>query len=524
MNMPGSMNMTHVVTLSMTRFMTHSLPMTRPVSRSFRTRRAIPMSRRPNSLLALAGLTLSLLLSGCSGDDDDVSSASPRPDRSLDDDAQLELSGVWEQRGYGNLYVFENNRTTLYSLNEATCLEISSFDGVAGLSDEELEMSRFGLDGDDLSLLIAGSAYPIRLSRLDAVPARCEEPVANDPQAVFDYVWNTFDEYYAFFELRGVDWAAEYARQLPRVGDVDDDEALFTLLSDLLSPIDDRNVRLFNDDAFYSPAVESGAGLALRQAFEAQDAIDDFNAFATTVIDQLRATLVSRMDPESFVQEGALGWATAEEGSIGYIFIEAMEGYAVDDAGERLENPSDLEERLSAQDVMDRAMNDLASTSRLIVDVRLNGGGLDSVALDFASRFVDERQLAFSKQARNRNGESVPVDAYLEPPSTGAYLNPLTLIVGENTAGAAEVFAVALRRQTQVTVIGEQTAGALSDTLFKPLPNRWFTTLPNEVYLDAEGVSYEQVGLAPAIEVPVFRVEDILAGEDQALELALSVP
>jgi len=79
-------------------------------------------------------------------------------------------------------------------------------------------------------------------------------------------------------------------------------------------------------------------------------------------------------------------------------------------------------------------------------------------------------------------------------------------------------------RQPQVTVIGERTAGALSDILVKPLPNLWVTGLSNEVYLDSEGVSFEQVGVTPEIEVPVFRLVNILAGEDPALDRALSLP
>jgi C-terminal processing protease CtpA/Prc len=97
------------------------------------------------------------------------------------------------------------------------------------------------------------------------------------------------------------------------------------------------------------------------------------------------------------------------------------------------------------------------------------------------------------------------------------------MIVGADTASAAEVFAIPMHRLPQVTVIGERTAGILSDILQKPLPNGWFVGLSNEVYLDAQGVSFEGTGLTPDIEVPVFRLEDIEAGIDPALEQALSM-
>lgn len=42
--------------------------------------------------------------------------------------------------------------------------------------------------------------------------------------------------------------------------------------------------------------------------------------------------------------------------------------------------------------------------------------------------------------------------------------------------------------------------------------------------IDADGVSFEGVGVTPDIEVPVFSVEAIEAGMDPALDLALSPP
>ena len=46
-------------------------------------------------------------------------------------------------------------------------------------------------------------------------------------------------------------------------------------------------------------------------------------------------------------------------------------------------------------------------------------------------------------------------------------------------------------------MIGENTAGTLSDIPGKPLPNGWEFILSNEVYLDADSVSFEGVGITP---------------------------
>jgi len=354
------------------------------------------------------------------------------------------------------------------------------------------------------------------------LPARCDDVVARDAQGTFDYVWETFDEYYAFFDQRNVDWAAEYARQLPKVGEATDDVALFGLLSDLLSPIDDGHVFIESNNDGYSSAVERGINLEFERGFAAQSEVTDINVWANGVFGEFRDVIESLLDEGSTDDQSQLAWGTADDGTTGYINIFGMEGYVLDEDGEPM-GASLSNELAAANATMDTVMANLADTTRLIIDLRFNGGGFDAISFNFAQRFISERQLAFSKSARSRDFQSVPSEAWLEPPATGAYLNPVTLIVGADTSSAAEIFAIPMSQLPQVTVIGVRTAGILSDVLVKPLPNGWVMGLSNEVYLDAQGVSYEGIGLTPDMEVPVFLVDDIKAGVDQALELALSL-
>jgi len=111
----------------------------------------------PQLMLHLTGVISLVLVAGCSDSNGGASTPSSfnPADTLLDEATLVQLNGVWEQRGYGNLYEFENNRTTLYSLTEATCVEITNFEGVAGISPADLEQTLYGLEGDELSLLIA---------------------------------------------------------------------------------------------------------------------------------------------------------------------------------------------------------------------------------------------------------------------------------------------------------------------------------------------------------------------------------
>ena len=494
------------------------------------------MKQALRSTIHMSCLIGALGLIGCSSGSDDSSvsgdndgldqfDSTGMPTATLDDTVLIDLEGIWERRGYGNLYSYENNRTTWYTVTENTCLEVASFDGLIGLSADEVSQTRYALEGDELTIAFPGDLFVTQLQRQEEVPARCDETLARDAQGMFDFVWETFDEYYAFFNLRNVDWAAEYAAQLPRVGAaIDDDDALFKLLADLLSPIDDDRVILASPTDFFSPAVERGALVELRSSFEAQNEITDFQLFIDGVVDQFQQNIASKLDADSINEQGPLTWGTAEAGSVGYLFISSMDGYVVDADGEQLDNVSFEDEVAAAISAIDTVMTDLADTSRLIIDVRINTGGYDAIALEFARQFVSDRQLALSRTARSRDFESSPVEAWIEPPADGAYLQPVTLIIGNDTASAAEFFVIPMQRLPQVTVIGENTAGVLSNFLFKPLPNGWEMGLSNEVYFDADGVSFESVGVTPDTQVSVFNVDEIQAGMDAALDLALSMP
>jgi carboxyl-terminal processing protease len=67
---------------------------------------------------------------------------------------------------------------------------------------------------------------------------------------------------------------------------------------------------------------------------------------------------------------------------------------------------------------------------------------------------------------------------------------------------------MAMRALPNVTHVGQRTRGSLSDVLTKRLPNGWFVTLSNEVYLDGAGKGWEGLGIPPTVPVAVFTGQD----------------
>ena len=92
------------------------------------------------------------------------------------------------------------------------------------------------------------------------------------------------------------------------------------------------------------------------------------------------------------------------------------------------------------------------------------------------------------------------------------------------TVSAADVATMFLKHPalTNITTIGEPTAGAFSNMLQKTLPNGWTFAFSNERYLAAhDGQNYEGTGIPPDIEL--FQDKAAFAqGKDNLLELAIS--
>jgi len=442
-------------------------------------------------------------------DPDEVSGESP-----VEADPVLpqQLRGTWERQGYGEIYVIGERDASTFIVTQQSC--VSAPDVGPDVAPEQFSMIQTqALPDDALSVLFPGAAFPLVLNRLEQLPERCSVAADESAEGMFQLLWDNFNEYYAFFELRGVDWAERFEAVQPQLATVaDDDAALFDVFMELLSPLDDGHVFIFNDEQGFSPGVERGLLARLEMAFEAQSEVDDFDIFVQEAGNQLESTLISYIDVDSLNGEGQLTWGTIEE-TTGYIFISGMEGFT--------EDGSASEEVAAASAAFDMALSELSETTQLILDVRLNGGGFDGVGLALASRFNGTAAPVLSKSARSSDGfQSQSVEAVLGSVDA-PWTKPVVLLTSRDTASAAEIFTIAMRGLPNVTVMGENTQGILSDILVKFLPNGLVYGLSNEVYLDVDGVSFESVGVPPDVAVNPFDLEGYAQGRDEAIERAL---
>ncbi|MEM1054406.1 MAG: S41 family peptidase [Bacteroidota bacterium] len=415
-----------------------------------------------------------------------------------------DLHGVWQSHGYGWLLTVEADQARMYNISPAGCLpddQTSQY-----LADGS---GVFRFDGDTLHL----SAFETNSSRytfdrLAALPAMCEAPPGTSPREVFDYAWTVMNRHYAFFDLYSVDWHARYEAIAPTLRDDTSGEELRDAILAMLDGLDDNHLTFSwvidgNEDD-YSARPPRQLRSALRAAFAEQDEIERIGQFGNQWFFANRNRIRDELLGGEFetASGGNVFWGRI--GDIGYLNIAGMGGFA------ETEDDSDATlavETAAVHATMERVLADLGDTKAMIVDVALNQGGYDDVSLAISSHFASRPTPAVTKYAHTAPGATRQILSVI--PTGSIYTKPVVVLTSEVTVSAAETFTMQMRALPTVTHVGETTRGALSDVLFRPLPNGWLLTLSNEVYLDHAGMLWEGRGILPEEPMVLFADGDI---------------
>ena len=152
----------------------------------------------------------------------------------------------------------------------------------------------------------------------------------------------------------------------------------------------------------------------------------------------------------------------------------------------------------------------------IILDLRDNDGGDADVIAKVAGQFFAEDRPLVRRIERRENVQK------LRGTGSRAFLGPLAVLIGPDSASGAEALAALVDESGRGTTVGERTAGALTGASEYRLPDGGQLSVAEFDIRTPNGQRLEGVGLQPRIPIKAS-LADRRAGRDPALDRALMV-
>lgn len=147
-----------------------------------------------------------------------------------------------------------------------------------------------------------------------------------------------------------------------------------------------------------------------------------------------------------------------------------------------------------------------------IIDLRNNGGGILDAGINLAEMFLPKDQVIIQKEEKDKEVEIITTK------NDGSFVDlPIILLINENTASAAEIFAGALQANNRCNLFGKQTYGKNTIQLVFELQDASSIHITNAIW-GFPGIPGFSVGHGL---IPDFSYQDIDSNDPVILEDAI---
>lgn len=301
----------------------------------------------------------------------------------------------------------------------------------------------------------------------------------NNPQGNFEALWTILDQNYCYFDYKDVDWDSLKVSYGARITDNMSQDALFDLMTLMLSELKDGHVNLIatHDISRYWSWKE--------------DYPDNFNL--SIIEDQYLKT--------DYAAASSMKYKILND-NIGYIYYSSFSN-AVSNSG------------------FSQILNRLAICDGIIFDVRDNGGGSLVNLERIASRFFNERTLVgyiSHKVGPGHNDFSDLYPKHIESSNSIRYQKPIVILTNRSCYSAANEFVSTMKYAHNATIVGDKTGGGGGFPFSSELPNGWsvrFSTSPT-FNADKEHIEF---GVEPDVRLDM-KPEDLNNMKDTYIEYA----
>ncbi|NTU81029.1 MAG: PDZ domain-containing protein [Chloroflexales bacterium] len=310
--------------------------------------------------------------------------------------------------------------------------------------------------------------------------------------AIFEEVWSIVRDNYVYEDYRGVDWEAARDEFAPRIAAAGDPEIFYVLMRELISRLGDEHSRFESPQQVFEQQAESRGDLRYSGIGAQIRAVEDGGLLVNLVpggpgeragLRQrdiiLRVNGIPFTDTAAFGPDGPIGAVRGEPGTPVMLTVrsgtEAPRELAVirepvdldlfnqvrartlpGGAVGVIEIPSfyvegvDVEVRKAVEGLL------AAGTLRgLVLDVRENTGGYVHLMRDTIALFHDGGSIGSTRGRSINEDQAIPTGKTV-PGVAGL---PVSILVGPDSASAAEMFAAGMQVLGRARIVGVPSAG-----------------------------------------------------------------
>lgn len=349
------------------------------------------------------------------------------------------------------------------------------------------------------------------LSSLLAYQTTAQPSLNQDPVTNFRTFWQAYQDKYATFDMKQVDWQQQYTKYAPLVDSTTSPERLFTLLAEMIKPLHDAHVRLADRSLKPPKYVWPRKPSVYSNQFQ-------FNRDSVQTYWQATDTTLAKQGFEplkaigGIYTDGQRQFYYARSADYGYIRISDCT-FGQGSSGPKLRE-------------LDSILTYFGPIKGLLLDIRFNRGGGDRFAFGVAGRFVEKGQVGYYRYRRRKRGgytDFVKLTTFrLRPKGRQQFTQtPIALLTNDRTVSAGDNLALIMHRLPEVQLIGENTEGSFDSMRFHQLPNGWYYSLPDKRIHDSANQCYEGIGVPVDVRV-VVSPDDLRRSEDPVITQALS--
>lgn len=333
----------------------------------------------------------------------------------------------------------------------------------------------------------------------------------SQPEKDFETFWNTFKDNYAFFELKKVNWDETYTKFRPLVSKETSEKQLLQTLEEMVEPLKDGHITILKgEEVVYkykkqSPFLEEFKG-AQKQLWETSILTLENNGF-------------SKMKGSGPLFKEVYLYNSCRSTDFGFIRISRCFG-TIESLFDDKKEKKDIDLMLT---LFDSILKSFSDTKGIIIDLRANGGGHAGELL--AKRFATEKRITHYKSIKEKGDYEnfSPLKPITIEPNNGVqYLKPIVILTNDKTASSAEDFTVSLYQQPNVTTVGTNTSGMMSDMFNARLSKNIMFTLSNQRYYSTDNKLLEDIGVPVKIEI-LNTKKDIENKSDSLIAEAIAV-